>query len=88
MLYNYAVVSNDKDNLIVFFVALKKKLRNATTSFVIYLFLSVCSSLCLSGRKNSAPLMDFLKKVLIIFRKAIEKIQVLFKSEKNDGYYT
>jgi hypothetical protein len=45
---------------------------------------SSCPSVRLSEWKNSAPT----GRILSLFRKPLEKIQVLLKSDKNNGYFT
>jgi len=60
------------------------KLRTATISFVM--------SVCLSGRPHGTTRLplDGLSKILcfmFFFRKPIEKIQMLFESDKNNGYF-
>ena len=54
MLYNVVVVSKDIDNLIVF-SCIKKKLRNTATGLVIYVFLSLFTSFCLSLHPYVCP---------------------------------
>ena len=58
------------------------KLQNATTAFVtslsLSLSLSVCLSVCPSTRNNSVPIgRIFVKFGISIFRKLVEKIEVL-----------
>ena len=62
------------------------------------LFVSSCLSLCpsvrpsvlLSARNKSAPIGQIFIKfdIWIFFRKCVEKIQVILKSNKNNGYVT
>ena len=60
-----------------------RKLRNATTGFVT----SVCPSV--HAWDNSAPTRRiFMKFDMGVFRKSAEKIQVLAKSDNNNGYFT
>jgi hypothetical protein len=62
------------------------KLRKALISFVMSVRLSVCPS----AWNNSVPTGRIFIKfgVLSIFRKSVEKIQVLLKHDKNDGHST
>jgi hypothetical protein len=58
------------------------KFRTATISFVMYV--------CLSGRPHGTtglPLDGFSKILFYIFRKPVEKIQILLESDKNNGYF-
>ena len=60
-------------------------MRKATVSFII------CPSARLFVRMEQVRShhMDFHKtKYVIVFRKCVEKIQVLLKSQKNNGYFT
>jgi len=47
-------------------------------------------SACISSWNNSAPTGRTFTKfdILSIFRKSVEEIQVSFKSDKNNGYFT
>jgi hypothetical protein len=59
------------------------KLRNATISFVIY----VCLSVRLSSWSNASPTGRIFMRSNMKIRKSVEKIQVSFKSDKNNGYF-
>ena len=64
------------------FWSLMSKLRKSTITFVF--------SSCVSSHEK-IPLNGFLWNIIFscfFFRKCVEKIQVLLKSEKNDRYYT
>jgi len=68
----------------VAFLGAFAKLRNATISCVT----SVSPSVCPRGITR-LPLDGLFKMLyLSIFRKAVEKIQVLLKSATNNGYFT
>jgi len=68
----------------MFFLGAFAKLRKTAISFA----LSVFSSFCLSSWNNSAHHWTEYHGIryMQIFRKSILKIQVLLKSEKNNGY--
>ena len=64
-----------------------EKLRQATVSFVMSVSLSISPSV----RKEQLGFQwtDFHEIwYLGIFRRFVEEIQVLFKSDKNNGYFT
>jgi len=65
------------------FLGAFEKLRKAIISFVT----SVCPSVS-PHRRNPLPMNGFSRKLVSIFRKSVEKIQVSLKSDKNNGYFT
>ena len=61
------------------------KLRKANISFV------KCLSVCPSAWNSSSPTERISIKIdvsKIFFRKVVQKIEVLLKSDKNNGYFT
>ena len=67
-----------------FFIGTFVKLRKATASFVR----SVCPSV--RTEQLGSHWANYLNEILYlsIFRKSVEKIQALLKSDKNSGYFT
>ena len=57
------------------------KFQKATVNFIMF----VCPSLCLHGTPW-LPLDIFSGYMIIFFFKSVEKIEVLLKFDKNDGY--
>jgi hypothetical protein len=65
------------------FLGALAKLREATISVVM----SVCFSACPPGT-NRLPLDEFSRNLILsIFRKYVEKIQILLRFEKDNGYF-
>jgi hypothetical protein len=63
------------------FVGAFAKLRNATISFVM--------SVCPSAWNNSAPIgRNYMEVYIGIFFENVPKIQILLKSDKDNGYFT
>jgi hypothetical protein len=69
--------------LLSIFLSTFAKLRKATISFVISVRLSVCMEQLVSHWKNFNATW-----YLSVFGKSAENIQVLLKSDKNNGYFT
>ena len=78
MLY---IIQRIRTSTFFFFVGGFVKFRKATVSLVM--------SVCLSVWNNSASTQRiFMKSDIKIFRKSVEKIEVLLHSEKNNVYFT
>ena len=74
----FAVMESHSYNFI--FLGAFAKLRQVTISFVM--------SVCPHGRTRLPPDWFWWNLIFSLFRKSVEKIHVVLKSDKNNGYFT
>jgi hypothetical protein len=84
-MFHDSLTKFNSQGLIFLILGAFAKFRKATINFVTY----VCLSVRPSAWNNSAPTERiFMKSVIWGFSKICQKIQVLLRSDKNNGYFT